>query len=66
MPLMGITGMMKKSVMKRMPFLSVKFATVPHCPHRVAVGACSLPQLKNLVPIIKKNIISCFRVSRMF
>ena len=59
-PLMGTTGMMKKSVMKRIPLLEMKFATVPHEPQRIAAGAGSDPHEKKCVPIIKKNETTSF------
>ncbi len=57
-PLMGSTGMMKKSVTKRMPFLPVKTPTVPHCAQRIVWPVGSEPQVMKRVPTMKmkKNI----------
>src|SRR5438093_382924 len=56
-PLIGSTGMMKKSVMKRIPFFIVKFPTVPHLPQRICSGTACEPHEKKCVPTIKKNEI---------
>ena len=50
-PLMGMTGM-KKSVMKRMPFLSMNSPTVPHCPQRICLPDAAEPQVTKRHPII--------------
>jgi len=52
--------MIKKSVMKRIPLLVMKFATVPHLPQRICAGAGSDPHEKKCVPIIKKNETTTF------
>jgi hypothetical protein len=51
-PLSGRTGIIKNSVKNRMPFFSVNGVTAPHLEQRIAPAVCSLPQVKNFVPII--------------
>ena len=57
-PLTGSTGMMKKSVTKRIPFFPVKTPTVPHCEQRIVCPVGSDPQVMKRVPMMKmkKNI----------
>jgi hypothetical protein len=57
-PLMGMTGTMKKTVMKRIPLLVINGATVPQLPQRMGWGVCPEPHEKKREPIIKKNILS--------
>jgi hypothetical protein len=58
-PLMGMTGIMKNAVMNCIPFLMMKFATVPHCPQRICCEDGCEPQVKNRVPMIKKKNVAC-------
>ena len=57
MPLMGMIGMMKKSVTKSIPCFLVKFPTVPQFPQRICSGATCEPQEKKCVPMMKKKNI---------
>src|SRR2546421_1514676 len=57
MPLIGMTGMTKKSVMKLMPFLSWKLATVPQRPQRICCGVSPEPHVKKCVPMMKKQFM---------
>jgi hypothetical protein len=49
--------MMKKTVMKFIPFFKTKFATVRQLPHCICWGKGVPPQVKNRVPMIKKKNI---------
>ena len=55
MPLMGMIGMMKKSVTKSIPCFLVKLPTVPQFPQRICSGATCEPQEKKCVPMMKKK-----------
>jgi len=49
---MGMTGITKNKVMKRMPFLRRNCAAAPHVPQRMSSEVISEPQKKTLVPIM--------------
>jgi hypothetical protein len=57
MPLIGKTGMMKNSVMNRVPCSLMKVPTAPHLPHFIWLGAGCEPQEKKCTPMIKKEIM---------
>ena len=50
---MGRTGMMKKSVTKRIPFLPVKLAVAPHRLQCIIVGVGCAPHVMKRVLMIK-------------
>src|SRR5581483_238734 len=52
MPLTGITGMMKKMVMKRIPLFRTNWATVPHCPQCIRCSVRIDPQTKKWSPMM--------------
>jgi hypothetical protein len=61
-PLRGITGTKKKTVIKRIPLLVRKGATVPQLPQRMGCGVCPEPHVIKRVPMIRKNMTdSCKR-----
>jgi len=45
-PLMGITGMMKKKVMNRIPFFRIKGTMAPHRPQCIDSAVRSEPHAK--------------------
>ena len=51
-PLIGITGMMKNSVINRIPFFRRNAATFPQVPQRMNSDVNSEPQKNTLVPMI--------------
>ena len=70
-PLIGITGMMKNSVMNRIPFLLRKWAAFPQVPQRISSDVNSEPQKNTFVPIISKvadtlaGDVNCSNTHRM-
>jgi hypothetical protein len=54
-PLMGSTGIMKKSVMKLMPRFCMKLPMVPQWLQRICEGSGCEPHVKKCVPIMKKK-----------
>ena len=65
-PLIGSTGMMKKSVTKFIPFLTLKTPTVPHCEHRIVGPPGSEPQVMKRVPKMKMKKNNVGRTSQRF
>lgn len=59
-PLIGIVGTTKKSVIKRIPVFSVNCASVPQFVQRIVSGVLVEPQVMNFVPMTKNIILLRF------
>jgi len=56
MPLMGMTGKIKKSVINRNPVFRTNCAFVPQLPQCITFSVSAEPHLKNLEPMIKNMV----------